>query len=39
VAGEANRAGFDSLRTLPRAEAAAWMSQGARTIYGLPDEP
>jgi uncharacterized protein len=39
VAGEANRAGFDALRALPRAEAVAWMSQGARTIYGLPDEP
>ena len=39
VAGDGNRAGFDFLRGIPRAEAVAFLSQGARTIYGLPDEP
>ena len=39
VAGDGNLAGFEYLRALPRAEAVAFMSQGARTIYGLPDEP
>jgi len=39
VAGEGNRAGFDYLRGIPRAVAVAFLSQGARTIYGLPDEP
>jgi short-subunit dehydrogenase len=38
VAGEDNRAGYDFLRTLPRADAVGFMSQGARTIYGLPDD-
>jgi len=39
VAGEANRAGYEYMRSLPRADAVALMSQGARAIYGLPDEP
>lgn len=38
VAGEDNRAGYEYLRTLPRADAVGFMSQGARTIYGLPDD-
>ncbi len=39
VAGEENRAGFNHLRTIPRADAVALLSHGARTIYGLPEEP
>jgi short-subunit dehydrogenase len=38
VAGEANRAGFDFLRTLPRADVVALMSQSVRTLYALPDD-
>lgn len=38
VAGAENRAGYEFLRTLPRADAVALMSQGARTIYGLSDD-
>jgi short-subunit dehydrogenase len=39
VAGDANRAGYEYMRSLPRADVVALMSQGARAIYGLPDEP
>ena len=39
VAGDQNRANYDMLRSLPRADVVGFMSAGARTIYGLPDEP
>lgn len=38
VAGEANRATFDFLRTLPRTDAVNGMSQAVRQLYALPDE-
>ncbi len=38
VAGEENRAAFDFLRGLPRADAVGLMSAGARAIYGLDDK-
>lgn len=37
VAGDANRAAFDFLRTLPRAEAVTLMSTATRTLFGLDD--
>jgi len=39
VAGEGNRAGYEYLRALPRADVVTMMSQAARATYGLPDEP
>ena len=39
VAGDQNRATYDMLRALPKKDAVGFMSAGARTIYGLPDEP
>ncbi len=38
VAGDANRAGWEAMRGLPRTELVAAMSAGARAIYGLPED-
>ncbi|MFA5885067.1 MAG: SDR family NAD(P)-dependent oxidoreductase, partial [Acidimicrobiia bacterium] len=37
VAGDANRAGFDFLRTMPRADAVNLLSQATRSLYGFDD--
>jgi len=38
VVGDGNRAGFEFLRSRPRAEAVATMSQAVRALYALPDD-
>lgn len=37
VAGDTNRQVFDHLRSMPRADVVAMMSQSVRTLYGLDD--
>lgn len=37
VAGDTNRATYDLLRTLPRAEVVTAMSEATRSLYGLDD--
>jgi hypothetical protein len=39
VPGDANRAGFDYLRRVPRRDAVNVLSQAARTVWGLDPEP
>ncbi len=38
VVGDTNRAGWEAMRSLPRAELVAMMSEGARAVYGLPED-
>lgn len=39
IAGDANRAGFDYLRRVPRRDAVTVLSKAARSFYGIPPEP
>lgn len=36
VAGESNRANYEGMRTLPRAQITAFMTQGSAFLYSLP---
>jgi short-subunit dehydrogenase len=36
VAGDANRANYEAMRSLPRAQVSSLMTQGSASLYGLP---
>jgi short-subunit dehydrogenase len=36
VAGDTNRANYEAMRTLPRAQITTFMTQGSASLYGLP---